>query len=82
MKKYFSLMILLVFTGCSYQPKIIVPTISNIPSTQFTWTDEVVDGNKVHILSESEWTNVKLELINRRISGNICIDVLNKISSD
>ncbi len=82
MKVYFSILLLLLFAGCSTSPRVIVPNMDKINPASLSWTDRIVDGEQCHVLNHSEWNHIQVELINRRISGNICIDILNNMNKD
>lgn len=81
MKTYYSIaLVIILATGCSVKPAVVVPQMTLIPSAQITWTDVVVEGKEVHVLDKREWSTVRYELVNRRSTGNICIGILNNLS--
>ena len=81
MKALFSLVaILLLFSGCSQvKPSVYIPNFERLGTKNLSWTDMTVEGKNVHVLTSDEWNDVQIELINRRITGNTCIDILNNI---
>jgi len=82
MKVLFSITIfVLLFSGCStVKPAVYLPHFERLKPTNLSWTDMTVKGKNVHVLTTDEWNDVQIELINRRITGNTCIDIINKIS--
>jgi len=82
MKALFSITILvLLFSGCStVKPAVYLPHFERLEPTNLSWTDMTVKGKNVHVLTTDEWNDVQIELINRRITGNTCIDIINNIS--
>ena len=72
---------LLLLSGCTMvQPRIHVPKLDKLEPTNLSWIDDEYKGKRVHILSEDEWNNVQVELINRRLTANACISILDNIS--
>ena len=72
-----------ILTGCT-QPvaRVVLPKMERIPKANLSWTDVRVDGKQLHALTADEWNHIQVELINRRISGNVCIDMLNNINAE
>lgn len=83
MKLSFSIIFVsFLFMGCSVQPRVILPTMSEIKPKSLSWTDMIVDGKQVHVLDRHEWEDIRVELINRRITGNTCINIINNFNKD
>lgn len=82
MKVLFSLIaIVLLFSGCTQvKPAVYLPHFQRLEPKNLSWTDMTVEGKNVHVLTTDEWNDVQIELINRRITGNTCIDIINNIS--
>ena len=82
MKVVFSLLAgLLMFGGCSMiQPRVHVPKMDKIEPANLSWIDDEYKGKRVHILSEHEWQTIQVELINRRLTANACISILNNVA--
>lgn len=72
-----SILLSLLFLGCSYQPPKATVKLNKIEPTYFEWEDIVYDNKKGHFIQPNTWQRLQEELINRRINANQCIEINN-----
>lgn len=76
-KASFSILLSLMFLGCSWQPPKATVKLQKIEPIMFEWEDIVYDTRKGHFILPNVWQRLQEELINRRINANQCIDINN-----
>ena len=72
-KLSFSLLLLLLFTGCVQKPFPKFPEFSEEPTLNLEWIDIEHGGVKGHFLGQRMWQETQEALINRRVKANSCI---------